>query len=94
MAPPTGQQFQFGAEFFRTGDGWKVAPETLIADASLAIQQQIRNASVTENAMLGFLLQRSLGQDQPAPNLIALEQPAVDDPPTKPPTRPACRRWG
>ncbi len=79
MAPPTGQQFQFGAEFFRTADGWKVAPETLIADASLAIQQQIRNASVTENAMLGFLLQRFLGEDQPAPNLIALEQPAVDD---------------
>lgn len=79
MAPPTGQQFQFGTEFFRVEDGWKVAPETLIADASNSIQQQIRSSSLTENAMLGYLLQRFLGEDQPAP-LIALEQPAVDDP--------------
>ncbi|MFT3761523.1 MAG: hypothetical protein QM761_02720 [Pseudoxanthomonas sp.] len=80
MAPPTGQQFQFGAEFLRTGDGWKVAPETLIADASMSIQQQIRNASLSENAMLGYLLQRFLGQDVPTPSLVALEQPFIDDP--------------
>ncbi|MFT4257647.1 MAG: hypothetical protein QM599_11940 [Pseudoxanthomonas sp.] len=79
MAPPTGQQFQFGAEFFRDDDGWKVAPETLIADASASILQQARNASLGENAMLGYLLQRFLGEDAPMPSLVALEQPFIDD---------------
>ncbi len=80
VAPPTGRQFQFGAEFFRADDGWKVAPETLIADESAVIQQQIRGSSLSENAMLGYLLERFLGKDQTAPNLVTLEQPFVDDP--------------
>ncbi|MFT3754751.1 MAG: hypothetical protein QM769_02185 [Pseudoxanthomonas sp.] len=79
MAPPTGQQFQFGAEFFRDDAGWKVAPETQIADASASILQQARNASISENTMLGYLLQRFLGEDAPVPSLVALEQPLIDN---------------
>lgn len=80
IAPPTGRQYQFGAEFVRSGDGWKVAPETLVADESAVVQQQIRGASLTEDAMLGHLLQRFLGTDSPAPSLVALEQSSADDP--------------
>lgn len=79
FGPPTGTQFQFGPEFVREEGQWKVMPESLTADESAAIDQQIKRSGLTENQMLERILASLLGEERPAPSLVTLERPLADD---------------
>jgi len=77
--PPTGTQFMFGPEFVREDGRWKVMPESLIADESQHIQQQLKQSGLTENQMIEGILSGFLGEERPMPALLTLERPMIDD---------------
>lgn len=79
LGPPTGTQFQFGPELKLEQGGWKVATESTTWSDSLAIQQQIQRAGMSENEMLEFLLAEFLGKKHDIPPLAILDRPLVDD---------------
>lgn len=79
FGPPTGAQFLFGPEFVREDGRWKVMPESLAADESQHIQQQIKQSGLTENQMIEAIVSDFLGEERTMPALITLEQPLVDD---------------
>lgn len=79
FGPPTGTHFQFGPEFVREEGQWKVMPESLAADESAAIGAQIERSGLTENQMLEHIVAELLGEQRPAPPLLTLERPPVDD---------------
>jgi TPR repeat protein len=79
FGPPTGSQFLFGPEFVREEGQWKVMPESLTADESTMIEQQVKRSGMTENQMLAHILASLLGEKNPAPALVTLERPMVDD---------------
>lgn len=79
FGPPTGTQFMFGPEFVREEGRWKVMPQSLTADESQTIQQQIKQSGLTENQMLEAILADMLGEDTPMPALPSLERPMLDD---------------
>lgn len=79
VAPPNGSQFSFGPEFVYEDGAWKVMPESLTADESTNIAEQINRSGMTENQMLQLLLVRFLGESRQAPALVTLERPLLDD---------------
>lgn len=79
FGPPSGTQFMFGPEFVREDDQWKVMPESLTADESQTIQQQIKQSGLTENQMIEAILSDFLGEERPVPALLTLERPLLDD---------------
>jgi TPR repeat protein len=79
FGPPTGTQYLFGPEFIREDGQWKVMPESLAADESATIDQQIKRSGLTENQMLERILASLLGEERPAPSLVTLERPLTDD---------------
>jgi len=78
FAPPTGTQFMFGPELVREQGQWKVVPESLAADESAQIEQQIKRSGMTENQMLQLLISSVMGEAN-APALVTLERPLLDD---------------
>ncbi|WP_147300691.1 sel1 repeat family protein [Lysobacter silvisoli] len=79
MAPPNGQQFQYGPEFKREGGRWKVSPESIAADESSAIEQQMRSSGMGEDVVLPSMVRLLLGENAPELPLATLERPLRDD---------------
>jgi len=80
LGAPTGSQFQFGPEFVREDGTWKVLPQSMAADASAQISQQIRQQGISETQMLEVIVADFSGGKGEAPTLATLDRPLRDDP--------------
>ena len=78
VAPPTESQYQFGPDFVRESDGWRYRFESLIPDASVLVEQSIKQAGINSTQMYEAVIADFLKTDSP-PSLAALDRPLLDD---------------
>lgn len=79
LAPPSGVRYNFGSELVRESGAWKVAPESMIADQAMGLQQQAQSAGLKDEVMTARITSYLLGNPADFPNIIVLERPLLDD---------------
>lgn len=77
--PPTESQYQFGPAFVRENGQWRYRYESLAADTSQALQQQIANSGVGTEEMLELMLNALNGEGKPLPAMAVLDRAPEDD---------------
>lgn len=78
VAPPTEVQFQFGPDFVREKGNWKYRYESLVPDASMAVDESVRASGMSATQMYEMVLASFL-KSPTAPSLAALDRPLLDD---------------
>ncbi|MCF7221555.1 tetratricopeptide repeat protein [Marilutibacter chinensis] len=80
LAPPTGEQYQFGPEFAYEDGAWKVSIETQTVNESMLLKQLATQAGLTEPQLVEAAIATMLETRGPPPALALLERPLIDDP--------------
>ena len=78
VAPPTEAQFQFGPDFVREGQAWKYRFESMVPDASVLLDQAIKQSGASTEQVFQMALAQVLKSEDP-PSLAALDRALLDD---------------
>ncbi|TXH77352.1 MAG: sel1 repeat family protein [Lysobacteraceae bacterium] len=76
---PTENQFQFGPVFVRENGQWRFVYESLAADSSDALKQQIADTGMSTEDVLALVVAGLNGKDGETPQMAVLDRAMIED---------------
>lgn len=76
---PTENQFQFGPVFVRENGQWRFVYESLAADSSDALKEQIAETGMSTEDVLALVIAGLNGKDGEAPQMAVLDRAMIED---------------